>query len=221
MASETIKLKTVMKKRFGIVACCLALMSLTAMACQGGTAQRKGTEEKMNGETKTDNEMKTLIVYFSYTAGNTKGIAEKIQKTVGGDIVRLETVTPYPDDYDTVVKQGQQEVEQGYKPELKPLGVDVKDYDRIIVGTPTWWYRMVPAVWTFLSDNEFGGKVVVPFSTHAGWPGSVIKDMTAVAEKNGAKVTNAHSFKFSSNKEHFDRMETSEKELDEWVNSLK
>lgn len=37
---------------------------------------------------------KTLIVYFSYTAGNTKRIAEKIQQTIGGDLVCLEPVKP-------------------------------------------------------------------------------------------------------------------------------
>lgn len=164
---------------------------------------------------------KTLIVYFSYTAGNTKRIAEKIQQAIGGDLVCLEPVKPYSKNYNEVVNQGQKEVEHGYKPELKPLGVEVKDYDRIIVGSPTWWYRMAPVVLSFLSGTDFSGKTVVPFMTNAGWPGSVIKDMTAVAEKNGAKVEHAHEFKFSSDERHFDKMLTSEKELEEWINLLK
>lgn len=165
--------------------------------------------------------MKTLIVYFSYTAGNTKRIAEKVQKAVGGDLVTLEPVNPYSDDYSKVVKQGQEEVECEYKPELNPLGINLKDYDRIIVGTPTWWYRMAPAVLSFLSGNDFSGKVVVPFMTNAGWPGSVIKDMTTIAEKNGAKVEHTQEFKFSSDEKHFDRMDTPEKVLEQWIEGLK
>lgn len=46
-------------------------------------------------------DMKTLIVYYSFTAGNTKRIAEKIQSVIGGDLVRLETVVPYPTDYES------------------------------------------------------------------------------------------------------------------------
>lgn len=38
------------------------------------------------------NTSKTLIVCFSYTAGNTKRIAEKIQQTIGGGLVCLEPV---------------------------------------------------------------------------------------------------------------------------------
>ena len=46
-------------------------------------------------------EMKTLILYYSY-GGNTKRIAEMIQKEIGGDIVRMDTVVPYDDDYSII-----------------------------------------------------------------------------------------------------------------------
>lgn len=189
-------------------------LCLTAMGCAG----RKVDKNDVNNE--KGKEMKTLTVYFSYTAGNTKRIAEKIHRAVGGDLVRLETVVPYPDDYQTTVSRGQKEVESGYRPELKPLGVNLNDYDRIIIGLPTWWYRMAPAVLTFLSSNSFKGCVVVPFSTNAGWPGTVIKDMTAEAVRNGAEVTGGKEFRFSSDEKHFDRMETPEAELEEWIKSL-
>lgn len=132
--------------------------------------------------------MKTLTVYFSLTAGNTKRIAEKVHNAVGGDLVRLEPVKPYPANYSQVVSQGEDEVRRGYKPEFKPLGVNLEDYDRIIIGTPTWWYKMSPVVFSFLSDNDFTGKTVIPFMTNAGWPGTVIKDMSDLAKKKGAKV---------------------------------
>lgn len=165
--------------------------------------------------------MKTLIVYFSYTAGNTKRIAERVQATVGGDIVRLEPVKAYKGSYNDVVSQGQEEVERNYKPALKSIGVNIHDYERIVVGSPTWWYKMAPAVLTFLSENDFTGKTVVPFMTNAGWPGTVLKDMTAVATKNGAKVVDGHEFRFSSDSKHFDRMMTPESELEKWISTLK
>lgn len=114
----------------------------------------------------------------------------------------------------------EKEVSNGFKPKLKPLGVNIKDYDRIIVGTPTWWYKMAPAVLSFLSENDFTGKVLVPYMTTAGWPGSVIKDMIELARKNGAKVEDAHEFKFSSDERHYGCMETHESELIQWINQL-
>lgn len=38
---------------------------------------------------------------------------------------------------------------------------------------------MAPAVKTFLHEQDFTGKTVVPFMTNGGWPGHVIKDMKA------------------------------------------
>lgn len=167
------------------------------------------------------NASKTLVVYYSYSHGNTKGIAERVQKALGADIVRLETVEPYPADAEKMDSQVRREVKEGAKPLLKPLGVDLNDYDRVIIGTPTWWYKMAPAVLSFLSANDFKGKTVVPFMTNAGWPGTVIKDMSAAAEKNGATVSNAREFKFSSETGKQNRMDTTEEELVKWIDSLK
>ena len=41
---------------------------------------------------------------------------------------------PYSGSYNEVVEQGQREVDRGYEPELKPLGVNIADYDVIAVG---------------------------------------------------------------------------------------
>jgi hypothetical protein len=81
---------------------------------------------------------------------------------------------------------------------------------------------MASPVLTFLSENNFEGKVVVPFMTNAGWPGTVLKDMTSVAKKNGADVRDAHSFKFNTRGDGTTTgMATSQKELSDWIQSLK
>ena len=89
---------------------------------------------------------KMLIVYYSISNGNTRRIAEQLQKATGADLAEIETVVPYTGTYNEIVDQGQREVNRGYKPELKPLSVDPEEYDIIAVGTPTWWYTMAPAV---------------------------------------------------------------------------
>ena len=129
---------------------------------------------------------KLLIVYYSWSNGNTERIAKKLQSIAGGDLLKIDTAVPYSGSYDDVVDQGQREVNQGYEPELKTLNVNPADYDVIAVGTPTWWYTMAPAVKTFLHKNTFAGKTVVPFMTNGGWPGHVIRDMKNAC--TGAKI---------------------------------
>jgi len=164
--------------------------------------------------------MKTLVVYYSYT-GNTERIAKRVAMALHADLEKLDMVHPYSNDYQKVVNDTQNEVDNNYQPALLQLKHNLNDYDHIVVGTPTFWYKMAPPVLTFLSKNDFKGKIIVPFMTNAGWPGSVIKDMTKVAQRNGATVRNAKEIKFYTQDDGTTTgMATSEKELADWINLL-
>ena len=97
--------------------------------------------------------MKMLIVYYSWSNGNTAKIAEQLQRATGADIARIETVKPYEGSYMEVVDQGQREVQEGFKPAIRSLVYDPADYDVIAVGTPTWWYTMAPAMKSFYAER--------------------------------------------------------------------
>lgn len=160
---------------------------------------------------------KLLIVYYSWSNGNTKRIAEMLQKETGGDLLKIDTKTPYSGSYDEVVAQGQEEVKRGYEPEIKPVDKNVADYDVIAVGTPTWWYTMAPAVRTFLHEQDFSGKTVIPFMTNGGWPGHVIKDMKAMCE--GAEFACDMQVQFDST--GGSDLETSQEEIAKWIQKVK
>ena len=49
-----------------------------------------------NQNQETEDLGKSLIVYHSLTE-NTKAVAEEIQKQVNGELMRIETVEPYPE----------------------------------------------------------------------------------------------------------------------------
>ena len=160
---------------------------------------------------------KLLIVYYSWSNGNTERIAKKLQSVAGGDLLKIDTAVPYSGSYDDVVDQGQREVNEGYEPELKPVSVNIADYDVIAIGTPTWWYTMAPAVKTFLHRNDFNGKTVVPFMTNGGWPGHVIKNMKTACP--GATIACEMRVKFDSN--GGDHLETPETKIEAWAQSVK
>lgn len=159
---------------------------------------------------------KALVVYYSY-GSNTKRIAEMVQKEIECDLVQIDTVTPYTGSYDAVVQQGQAEVECGYQPDIMPLSVDVEEYDTILVGTPTWWYTMAPAVLTFLNAHDWQDKTVIPFMTNAGWPGHVIKDMKNACK--GAKFVCEKEFRFDPDGNG--QLMTPESEIKEWLVAVK
>ena len=111
---------------------------------------------------------KILIVYLSRT-NNTKVVAELIQTKVGGDLVALELLKPYPTDYKTTVAQVAKENESGYLPPLKTQIDNIAQYDIVFVGFPTWGMQLPPPVKSFLKQYDLSGKTVVPFNTNAGY----------------------------------------------------
>jgi flavodoxin len=110
---------------------------------------------------------KMLITYYSRT-GNTREIANQIHKSLGCEIVDLQPVKSYPEDYEAVKERAMQELNSGFKPALKTKVKEIGSYDVIFVGTPIWWGTMSAPVKSFLSRYDLSGKTIVPFVTHAG-----------------------------------------------------
>ncbi len=110
---------------------------------------------------------KILVAYYSW-GGNTRYAAQEVQKATGGTLFEIKPAKAYPTDYSACVDQAKVECRQGFKPELATKITDLAKYDVVFVGTPNWWGTMAPPVLTFLSENDFAGKTVVPFVTHGG-----------------------------------------------------
>ena len=111
---------------------------------------------------------KVLIVYLSRT-NNTKAVAEFIHRRMGGRIVGLELLHPYPTDYNATVRQVAHENETGYLPPLKTKIDQMAQYEVVFVGFPTWGMQLPPPVRSFLREYDLKGKTVVPFNTNAGY----------------------------------------------------
>lgn len=108
-----------------------------------------------------------LIAYFSQT-GNTEKLAEDIHNTVGGDMFEITTVTPYPDDYNTLVDQARQEQDEDFRPELATHIDNIEQYDIIFLGYPNWWSDLPMPVFSFLDEYDLSGKTIIPFCTSGG-----------------------------------------------------
>lgn len=111
--------------------------------------------------------MKALIVYYSHS-GNTGKIANMIQRKIGGDLLEIKPIVPYPVFYDEVVAQAKREIRAGFVPEIQKPDVELSKYDIIFVGTPNWWSTMAPPVAAFLKSQDLSGKTVAVFCTHGG-----------------------------------------------------
>ena len=120
-----------------------------------------------------------LIAYFSW-GGNTKGIAEEIQRQTGADLFEITLVNPYSSDYNTVLDQAQRDQNEQARPELASHVENMEQYDTIILGYPNWWASIPMLVASFLEEYDFSGKTIIPFCSHGG--GRFGQSLTAITK---------------------------------------
>ena len=87
--------------------------------------------------TKTQ-ESKSLVLYYSQT-GTTQAVAEEIGRLTNADIERMNVEEPYNGDFGQTIARCQEETAKGILPTVKPLNVNLDDYDTIFLGYPNWW----------------------------------------------------------------------------------
>ncbi|WP_094605699.1 hypothetical protein SPSIL_040270 [Sporomusa silvacetica DSM 10669] len=140
----------------------------------------------------------------------------RLQRTLGSDIAEIKPVIPYTGSDDAIVKQCEDEVKREYRPEIQTLPYDVKEYEVVAIGTPTWWYTVATPVQAFISANQWAGKTVIPFQTSCGWPGHGLEDLKAACK--GAVFQ--HEMHIQFNPKQFGLLVTPEKEVEHWVDAV-
>ena len=89
-----------------------------------------------------------LVAYFSRAdenynvgtidKGNTQIVAEFIADEVGADSFHIQTVTPYPADYDECCDVAKQELADKARPEIQGGVENMEQYDIVFLGYPIW-----------------------------------------------------------------------------------
>lgn len=167
--------------------------SMEEMGTQTVTEESKSEpSEGIKNVESVENESSILIVYFSRWGntdfpddvdattsaslvidgehfGTTEYVARMIQKTIGGDIHLIETMTPYAADFDELRNVNHNEMSNNTLPELKESNLDIAKYDTVFVGYPVWATDVPQAVISFLNQYDLSGKTVIPFCTHDGY----------------------------------------------------
>ncbi len=104
-----------------------------------------------------------LVVYYS-RSGNTEAMAREIARKFNADVIKIEA-EKYPLDLQGWRTAGNDADQKITQVDIKPEKVDMEEYNLIFLGSPIWWFRPAPPLWTFVLKNNFKGKNVVLFNT--------------------------------------------------------
>lgn len=158
------------------------------------------------------NNSKTLVVYYS-RSGNTEAMANQIQKLTGADIVRIETVKTYPEEYKETTEIAKEELNKNARPAIKGKVDNINQYETIFIGFPIWWGTHPMVIATFLESYNLDGKTIIPFCTHGG--GGVEKGFTDV---NNATPKSTHKKGLSLNGS---KVGTASADIEKWLREIK
>ena len=169
---------------------------LLSMSCNSKNESSQIKEQKSMD---TKNQSKVLIVFFSHAGenygvgnvkvGNTRLVADEIQKITGGDVFEIVAEKNYEMPYDALTKLAKEESEKGEKPAFKGEVKNIAQYETVFIGGPIWWGTYPQVMFTFFDKYNLNGKTVIPFSTHEGSGlGSVVGDLKKLYPKANFKT---------------------------------
>lgn len=151
---------------------------------------------------------KTLIVYYS-RSGNTEAVAKQIQSFTGADMFRVETVKPYPEDYQETTEVAKDEKNANARPGIKGKVENLSQYNTVFIGFPIWWGTYPMAIATFMESHNLEGKTIIPFCTHGG--GGVDKGFADV-KKSAPKSNHRNGLSLSGS-----RANNSKADIEKWL----
>lgn len=134
---------------------------------------------------------KTLVVYYS-ASGNTERVAKDIAEAAGADLFEIVPTEVYTSDDldwtnpDSRVSREHDDESLRDVPLTTTEIPDWDSYDTVFIGYPIWWGIAAWPVDTFVKNNDFTGKTVIPFATSSssgmGQSGSLLADMAGTGE---------------------------------------
>ena len=198
------------KKIASILLCATLMMTLLA-GCGG-----RSTDVPQTEETDLTNDSKVLVVYFSWS-GHLQTMSHWIADETGGDIFRVVTKEPYPEDYNATADRAKKEQDDGTRPEItiELTEEELAKYDTIFLGFPVWWYDLPMPMWTFLERADLSGKTVIPFFSHEGSSNGASSLGTIEKLAEGAEVKSGDALSIRGGS-----VDSSEEEVREWVRNL-
>ena len=134
---------------------------------------------------------KTLVVYYS-ASGNTERVSKDIAEAAGADLFEIVPTEVYTSEDlnwtnpDSRVSREHDDESLRDVPLTTTEVPDWDSYDTVFIGYPIWWGIAAWPVDTFVKNNDFTGKTVIPFATSSssgmGQSGSLLADMAGTGE---------------------------------------
>lgn len=141
----------------------------------GQQINNNNQQNDINSDDNSDNTNKILngkilVVYFS-AQNHTREVAKKIANNLNADIFEIEPLEKYTSsdlDWTNENSRVSREHDDETLRNIKLVSTKApnwENYDTVLIGYPIWWGIAAWPVDTFVKNNDFTEKTVIPFCT--------------------------------------------------------
>lgn len=142
-----------------LLACIVSLTATAQLSVLQGTNAPKDTSH-------------VLVAYFSAT-GTTERVAQQLAAEKGARLWKIEPMDPYTEadlDWRNPDSRSSKEMKDTFERPTIKMCTNIQQYTTIYLGFPIWWGISPRIIQSWIENNFFDGKVIIPFATSGSSP---------------------------------------------------
>ncbi len=141
--------------------------------------------------------MKILVVYYSFT-GKTELVAKTVARELNADLIKIEEKKERKTQL--VYLLGSLAARLNRCSQIKPIDVNLGNYDIVFLGSPVWWYRPTPAINAFIAKADLKGKHVVILLTMGDTEAiKAVSNLVKKLKQKQANISGLHAISTGKN----------------------
>ena len=140
-----------------------------------------------NSETKAS----TAVVVYS-RSGNTLLAAKELARLHDADLFVIEAPA-YPQTFSGQMKASDDASNESQQTEIFHPTIDFSQYQRVVLCSPTWWYRPAVPIWAFVANQDFAQSDVFLLMTgNSRYQVNKIDEFAELIQSNNGRFTGHH-----------------------------
>ncbi len=142
-------------------------------------------------ERSTKSPATTAVVVYS-RSGNTLLAAKELARLQEADLFVIQAPA-YPQTFSGQMRASDEASSEIRQTEIIHAAINFGQYQRVILSSPTWWYRPAVPMWAFVVKQDFSQcEVFLLMTGNSSYKASKINEFGKLIEENNGRFTGHH-----------------------------
>ena len=133
----------------------------------------------------------SVVIVYS-RSGNTLLASRELARQLDADLFRIQAPA-YPQTFPGQMRASSDASEKLRISEISHAEINFENYQRVLLCSPTWWYRPAVPLWSFVDNHDFANRDVFLLLTgNSGYRAENIDEFGELVSARGGRLTGHH-----------------------------